>query len=657
MKVLFNKLKKANKVLLIITFIIFIIYLIGYITLFKNLIGLSGIETIIRFIIIGIFGIWAIIYLIWSLTNLILKRNITIILTSFLTIAFVIVFSYSNHYINIIYNSIDNLAEEDYITYTTNLVTLNTTSIESDSILGLINSTDDIEGNILAKELIKKEKLTKNETKEYSSYYEMIDDLLKKKVDGIFLSSDYLTIFSEDEFKGISNTKIAYSYSQKMANQDKTIASNKSLTEPFTILLMGVDSTIDGLEANARFNGDTLMLITFNPKTLNATMFSIPRDTFVPITCNHNSYGKINSSAAYGTNCVIDTVEAFTGIDIDYYLKINFKGVVDLVEALDGIDVDVEAPNYSSYINEYKGKICEQNSLRQFGDQLICIEPGMQHLNGEEALAYARCRHAYLLSDIARNKHQQQIVEAIAKKAANKDNINKIEEILNAITKNLNTNMSKNTMLSFYEVLKNMLLNSLNDGEFVTIQKTYLEYYNLPVRLSSNGEMRSAIGHYPGSLEAIVKLMKVNLELEKEEPIKTFDFDAYEEFTTKPTGQGIRTGKILETMPNFIGKSIEEVETWCLNHNIVLNKEMVTNESEYYNVNINPGLIGNQSILDGYLLNGIEELTIYINSGSAPEGDDEDNDTPNNNEYDNNDFSNNQEDTDLNDDPLKDILP
>ena len=94
--------------------------------------------------------------------------------------------------------------------------------------------------------------------------------------------------------------------------------------------------------------GDTLMIITFNPDTLQTTLVSIPRDTFVPIACRNDQYAKINSAAAYGTSCVIDTVSNFLDIDIDYYVKINFKGVVDLVDAIGGIEVDVEAPTYNA---------------------------------------------------------------------------------------------------------------------------------------------------------------------------------------------------------------------------------------------------------------------------------------------------------------------
>ena len=668
MKTLLNKLKKTNKIFLIICFIAFILYLISYILLIKNLMSLSGIETAIRVIAIVIFGIWLLAYFLWNLINLILKKHITIAITTAITIILAIIFSFANYYISMVYTSISNIGEKEYITYTTNLVVLNGTEINEDSILGMINNSDDIEGNKLAKELIEKEELTKNEVTEYSSYYEMISDLLNKEVDGIFLSSNYLTIFGGD-FEGLENTSVAYSYSKEMENQDTTLTSNKKLDEPFTILLMGVDSETDGLNANAAFNGDTLMLITFNPHTLNATMFSIPRDTYVPIACNNNRHAKINSSAAYGTSCVIDTVEQLTDITIDYYVKINFKGVVDLVDALGGIEVDIEAPdfNYNHGVN-CGGKFCEQNSDRNTSASgMIYLDPGLQTINGEAALAYARCRHLYLQSDIDRNRHQQQVVEAIAKKASSMENLTNLEDILNSITKNITTNMSTEQILSFYDVLKSMISNSLSEGSFLTIEKTYLEYYSLPVRLSNNGGFTSAIGYYPGSLEAITKLMKENLEIESHEMIKTFEFNANEEYTTKITGEGITTGTKLETMPTFIGASVSEVEAWANSHNITLNTEFVDETDANYNASIAPGLVANQSIANGILLNNVSSLTIYINNASTtieepttPPKDENNTDKNNTNPTNPNDENENEEqdnETNEPDDPLDVILP
>ncbi|MDE5888771.1 MAG: LCP family protein, partial [Bacilli bacterium] len=338
----------------------------------------------------------------------------------------------------------------------------------------MIESETDIEGNILAKKLIEKYSLS-NKIETYEDYQSMISDLYKGKIGACFVSSNYAINLGGEEYEDTlsdgtklplsERAKVLYELSEKRKNEDvTTLNTNKSkkLTEPFTALIMGVDSTINGLTANQAFNGDTLIMVTFNPNTLTTTMFSIPRDMYVPIACNNNRYAKINSSAAYGSSCVINTVQQLTGIDIDYYVKINFTGVVDLVDVLGGVTVDVEEPDfrYNGGIDCGNNRICEQNSLRQFGKNMIYIDSGVQTLNGEQALAYARNRHQFTTSDIARNQHQQQIIEATALKLKELKTLKDFENVLNTISNNTETNMTPEQILSFYNVGKDMLLNT-----------------------------------------------------------------------------------------------------------------------------------------------------------------------------------------------------
>ena len=91
---------------------------------------------------------------------------------------------------------------------------------------------------------------------------------------------------------------------------------------------------------------------------------------------------------------------------------------------------------------------------------MIYIDTGIQTLNGEQALAYARNRHQYALSDIARNQHQQQIIEAMAQKLKSLNTINDFEKILDTVSNNIETNMLPEQILSFYNVGKDMLINS-----------------------------------------------------------------------------------------------------------------------------------------------------------------------------------------------------
>ena len=296
-------------------------------------------------------------------------------------------------------------------------------------------------------------------------------------------------------------------------------------------------------------------------------MFSIPRDMYVPIACNHNRYNKINSSAGYGSSCVINTVQQLTDIEIDYYVKMNFTGVVQLIDALGGVTVDVEEPDFA-YDKDHKGMVCEQNSKREFGDKLVCIKPGVQKLNGEEALAYARCRHLFATGDIARNQHQQQVIEAAAQKLKTIRTIEDFEKILDAVSRNLETNITQEQIMSFYEVGKDMLLSSNSNSTALSIRKTYLAYYSLPIFQPWSDRYTSALGYYPGSLKAITDLMKENLGKTKPKPVKTFKISYNEDYTTPLVGYGITTGEKLERMPSHIGQNKTAVETWCAERSI-----------------------------------------------------------------------------------------
>ena len=586
MKNLKTNLKKTNKFYRFSFYTIFILFLISSILLFRSILLLSGIETLFRILIIVIISTILILYFVSNLAFLILKKHNIIILTGVIAIIMILINSVGFYYISKTYNVLDDL-NKDKITYTTNLISLNeTNNIKK---VGMISNEDDIEGYILPKEYLKKNKKD-YKIKYYDSYDDLLNDLFEKNIDGVFITNNYIIIYKEDYKEIETTTKVVDSYSKKMKNQDTISGTGKKITEPFTVLLVGVDTKYGGLDKNSPSNGDALMLISFNPKTLNLIMFSIPRDTFVPIACNNNKRNKINSSAAYGTKCIIDTIENFTDIDIDYYVKMNFKGVVDLVDALDGIEVVVPKSD------ETDGTYCVQNSDREA--DTICLTPGLQTLNGEEALALSRVRKEFKIGDFKRNQNQQLVVSGIANKAKSLRNINDIYNVLNVVSKNLDTNIQTKEILNFYNVFKTMFLNP--GDESLSIEKTYLNTYNVK---SNYGSIEL---HYKESLDEITNAIKINLELEKPELIKTFNFSVNDIYKQKVIGKDAYGNKEEESLPNFVGETYSYLENWNLTRNIKINKIEEENNSC-----INGNII-KQSIKKGELISEITSLTITV---------------------------------------------
>lgn len=597
MKSIIRKFKKLNVKYKVMFWIFGLLFLSSVVFMIQSLLLLKNIETVLRvfiiiFLIIGFVG-YIFLSIIFLFSKKYKKYIINSVIISILSIGFIIL----SIYINKTYNIVDNMNKR-MITYSTSLVVMKDTEFKNDKdfVVGMISDESNIEGNVLANKLIDKKKLDKIDIKYYDDNLEMLNDLYNGSIKGILISSNYaLSYQGYENYVNIkTDTKVVYTYREKMKNQDIKLGSNKSLTEPFTILLLGVDSEVDGLDQNTVFNGDTMMLITFNPKTLNTTIFSIPRDTYVPISCNGKRSNKINSSAIGGATCVINTIQDLIGIDIDYYVKINFKGVVDLVEALKGIEVDVPVD------------FCEQDSNRMYENE-ICLSKGLQTLNGEQALALSRHRHSLPLGDFQRVQHQQLVVEAMAKKVKTIRSVNMFYDVLNAVSKNIETNVSTDEMLNLYNVGKKMMF---ENGASLNIEKTYLTGYDLTMLIPGLGNVYT-FQYYPESLNEIIKAMKVNLGLEEPELVKTFNFSVNYEFEVPVIGKQYYSVKRNEALPNFIGSNINYLNTWASSRNISVNVNYITEGMSGYDESKN-GIIVSQNIEKGTLVSSISSITVGV---------------------------------------------
>lgn len=244
----------------------------------------------------------------------------------------------------------------------------------------------------------------------------------------------------------IFKTNDAINKSHEGLNRDGS-SLRDSLVKPGTdnvsLLLMGIDSS-DTRGSDEIARTDALIVATFNVKEKNVKMVTIPRDSLVYIPFL-NSEDKINHAHAraskdgMGPTATVETVEHLLNIPIDYYMRLNFEAFIDVVEALDGIDVEVP----------YELK--EQNSLDSAG--AIHLLPGMQRLNGEEALALARTRKKD--SDFMRGLRQQDIIKAIATRAVSLSSVFKYGEVIDAIGDNMKSNMKPEEVRGFSSYLLN----------------------------------------------------------------------------------------------------------------------------------------------------------------------------------------------------------
>lgn len=511
-------------------------------------------------------------------------------------------------YINKVYSSIDNVSK-NYEVYSTSLVTLNDSSINSISDvknlkIGIIEDTSSIDGYIISKEIIDENSLNDNELVNYSGFATMLSDLYDKKIDAIFISSGYTSMFSSiEKFANISTeTKVITSKDKKVKKDE--VVSTKKLTEPFSILLMGVDSEKDGLDSSVASNGDSLIAVTFNPSTSNITMLSIPRDSYVPIMCFKDHYeNKITHAAWNGTDCMIDTIENFLNVPIDYYVKINFKGVVGLVDALGGITANVPVD------------MCVGNSDRKIP---ICLKKGVQHLNGEQALVLSRDRHSQAGGDLDREQNQQAVIKAILDKVKNIRNIDQITDILNSISRNIDTNFSTDQILSFYNIGKELLLTS---GDF-KINSLLLQGNGQMIYDENMGLVLWDYILNEKSIESVSKEMRYNLNLEKPILVKEFSYSIDEPYVSTKTGSEYTEPTYYSLLPDFSTYSQSQAKKWLESRGYTIS--FVTKESEY-----DTGTIIGQSIPAHKRLDKITNKNITLTISSKIKTVKKDDDTKN----------------------------
>jgi LCP family protein required for cell wall assembly len=214
------------------------------------------------------------------------------------------------------------------------------------------------------------------------------------------------------------------------------------------ILVLGSDKRPEHLGLSPR--SDTLILVNLDTQTRVVRMLTIPRDLAVEIP-GYRGLQKIN--AAYflgeqergpggGQSLAVETVSELLDVPIDYYVMINFQGFLTLVDTLGGVDVDVPAElddwHYPS-----------ENPDDPFAEIHVHFDEGWQHMDGIEALRYARTRHAD--NDFMRSKRQLQIIMAMKQKATSLDIITKLPGVLDQLAGMIETNIPSEQQLSLLQ--------------------------------------------------------------------------------------------------------------------------------------------------------------------------------------------------------------
>jgi len=215
----------------------------------------------------------------------------------------------------------------------------------------------------------------------------------------------------------------------------ESIEQKIELGKDINILVLGIDARPGELTARS----DTMILVSIHPAIQKAAFIWIPRDTRLN-TPIKGSY-KINSVNFYkGPEKACEVVGNLLGVDVEYYMVVNFYGFEKIIDQLGGLDLDVDINLYSPSSDVHLSK-------------------GRQHLNGKEVLKYVRFRSTPS-ADIGRTERQQKFIAALLEHISNPAVMMKIPVLFPDLIKNVDTNIPFKSMLALWQM--KYLLNSNN---------------------------------------------------------------------------------------------------------------------------------------------------------------------------------------------------
>ena len=232
---------------------------------------------------------------------------------------------------------------------------------------------------------------SKLKTHEYKTLTELADGIRNGKVKAMMINDGYLSLYSDFEgYEGFSGEvrKISqYKIKNKIDNVE-----NADITKPFVIYISGIDTYV---KVGKVSRSDVNILAAVNPKTGQMLLVNTPRDYYVPLSISKGVKDKLTHSGIYGIECSRDTLGLLYDEKVNHYFRLNFSGFEGMIDALDGVDVESDVA-FSSFGYDFK--------------------VGTNHLNGKQALAFARERHSFASGDNQRGKNQMKVIEAVVRK-------------------------------------------------------------------------------------------------------------------------------------------------------------------------------------------------------------------------------------------------
>ena len=259
-----------------------------------------------------------------------------------------------------------------------------------------------------------------------SSYLSAYKSLTSGEAKAMVLNSVF-----EDTIRGEDPdyaSKIKKIYTHKMSKKiDTAIGKQDPNAEVFNIYVSGID-TYGPISSVSR--SDVNIIMTVNRKTKKVLLTTTPRDAYVPIADGGlNQPDKLTHAGIYGVDASVHTLENLYGIDLNYYVRLNFTSFLKLIDLLGGIDIENDQ-EFTSLHGNYHFPV------------------GKIHLNSDQALGFVRERYSLNGGDNDRGKNQEKVIAAVIKKLTSTDALKNYNAILSGLQDSVQTDMSLETMMN-----------------------------------------------------------------------------------------------------------------------------------------------------------------------------------------------------------------
>ena len=334
-------------------------------------------------------------------------------------------------YLNRTKAAIDNVTTQSNIVATMGVYTLAENEAEeikdlSDATMGFLE-TYDAERNTTAVEEINKKSKGELLRVDKASVFEMAEALYSGDVDAIVLDEAFVTLLTDSEVEldeeaegeevteevaaapdySDFNERTRLLYEVQIygeADEEEASASDKDVSdETFVVYISGSDTRNTKLTTS---RSDVNILAEINPVTHEIIMINTPRDYYIGNPAGGGAKDKLTHLGIYGIDNSMKGLSELYGIDVDYYVQVNFNGFKELINQLGGVDVESQY-SFTSYI--YGGT--------------YSYTRGMNHLNADEALAFCRERMEVPGGDVTRGVHQMATIKAVIEKVTSSETL------------------------------------------------------------------------------------------------------------------------------------------------------------------------------------------------------------------------------------------